>query len=129
MPEANCKSLKTIHEAPLTVSVSETTDSDGSIFNPGSSPEPVFLESSRLTFWKGLDLIQTQTQLFEMGQENWSFYGVRIIGLAQVSFDRIVSVNGYRCSCSCHWCSGFTALVMIDESAYRVYPFRIVVVL
>ena len=42
MPEANCKSLKTIHEAPLTVSVSEATDSDGSIFNPGSSPEPVF---------------------------------------------------------------------------------------
>ena len=44
----------------------------------------------------------TQTQLFEMGKENWSFYGVRIIGLAQVSFDKIVSVNGYRCSCSCH---------------------------
>ena len=44
MPEANCKSLKTIHEAPLTVSVSEATDSDGSIFNPGSSPEPVFGE-------------------------------------------------------------------------------------
>ena len=61
MPEANCKSLKTIHEAPLTVSVSEATDSDGSIFNPGSSPElaldvlkrPRSDPDSDSTFWDG----------------------------------------------------------------------------
>ena len=40
MPEANCKSLKTIHEAPLTVSVSEATMYDSAKIYQNKTANP-----------------------------------------------------------------------------------------